>query len=69
MPPLLRTLRQSDLLYLFIGSVIGSGIFLTPGLVLGQLGGSVGYALLAWLVVLLSLLWCTNIRRIGRLQS
>jgi APA family basic amino acid/polyamine antiporter len=50
MPPLLRTLRQRDLLYLFIGSVIGSGIFLTPGLVLGQLDGSVGYSLLAWLV-------------------
>src|SRR5450755_537216 len=50
MPALQRTLRKSDLLYLFIGSVIGSGIFLTPGLVLGQLGGSVGYSLLAWLV-------------------
>ncbi|HZC66865.1 MAG TPA: amino acid permease [Candidatus Dormibacteraeota bacterium] len=50
MPPLLRTLRQRDLLYLFIGSVIGSGIFLTPGLVLGQLDGSVGYALLVWIV-------------------
>jgi basic amino acid/polyamine antiporter, APA family len=50
MPPLLRTLRQRDLLYLFIGSVIGSGIFLTPGLVLHQLGGSVGFSLLAWLV-------------------
>lgn len=50
MPPLLRTLRQRDLLFLFIGSVIGSGIFLTPGLVLGQLDGSVGYALLVWIV-------------------
>src|SRR5271156_6305060 len=50
MTPLVRTLRQRDLLYLFIGSVIGSGIFLTPGLVLQQLGGSVGDSLLAWLV-------------------
>ena len=49
MPPLLRTLRQRDLFYLFIGSVIGSGIFLTPGLVLEQLNGSVGFSLLAWL--------------------
>jgi len=49
MPPLLRTLRQRDLLYLFVGSVIGSGIFLTPGQVLHQLGGSVGFSLLAWL--------------------
>lgn len=57
MPPLLRTLRQRDLLYLFVGSVIGSGIFLTPGQVLHQLGGSVGFSLLAWLAGgLLSLL-------------
>src|SRR5271165_3744442 len=45
---LARTLRERDLLYLFVGSVIGSGIFLTPGLILRQLGGSVGYSLLVW---------------------
>jgi APA family basic amino acid/polyamine antiporter len=44
-----RTLRERDLLYIFVGSVIGSGIFLTPGLILRQLGGSVGYSLLVWL--------------------
>jgi basic amino acid/polyamine antiporter, APA family len=51
-PPhlLARTLRERDLLYLFIGSVIGSGIFLTPGLILRQLHGSVGYSLLVWLL-------------------
>src|SRR5580698_1796539 len=49
MPPLLRTLRLRDLFLLFIGSVIGSGIFLTPGLILRQLNGSVGLALLVWL--------------------
>ena len=49
MPPLLRTLRFTDLLLLFIGSVIGSGIFLTPGLILRQLDGSVGFSLLVWL--------------------
>lgn len=49
MPPLLRTLGLRDLLLLFIGSVIGSGIFLTPGLILGQLDGSVGFSLLVWL--------------------
>jgi APA family basic amino acid/polyamine antiporter len=49
MPPLLRTLRFGDLLLLFIGSVIGSGIFLTPGLILRQLDGSVGFSLLVWL--------------------
>lgn len=50
MPPLIRTLRFRDLLLLFIGSVIGSGIFLTPGLIFRQLNGSVGYALLVWVV-------------------
>ena len=45
---LARTLRERDLLYLFVGSVIGSGIFLTPGLILRQLGGSVGWSLLVW---------------------
>jgi APA family basic amino acid/polyamine antiporter len=48
MPPLVRTLRQRDLLLLFVGSVIGSGIFLTPGLILRQLNGSVGFSLLVW---------------------
>src|SRR5258708_20225703 len=50
MPPLVRTLRLPDLLLLFIGSVIGSGIFLTPGLILRQLNGSVGFSLLVWVV-------------------
>jgi APA family basic amino acid/polyamine antiporter len=45
---LARTLRERDLLYLFVGSVIGSGIFLTPGLILRQLSGSIGYSLLVW---------------------
>jgi basic amino acid/polyamine antiporter, APA family len=50
MPPLLRTLKFRDLLLLFIGSVIGSGIFLTPGLIFRELDGSVGLSLLVWLV-------------------
>ncbi len=50
MPELVRTLRLRDLLLLFIGSVIGSGIFLTPGLIFRQLDGSVGLSLLVWLV-------------------
>ena len=49
MPPLLRTLRLRDLYLLFVGSVIGSGIFLTPGLILRQLDGSVGFSLLVWI--------------------
>jgi basic amino acid/polyamine antiporter, APA family len=48
MPALHRTLRPRDLLLLFIGSVIGSGIFLTPGLILRQLHGSVGFSFLVW---------------------
>jgi amino acid transporter len=44
-----RTLRERDLLLLFIGSVIGSGIFLTPGLILRQVGGSVGASMLVWI--------------------
>jgi basic amino acid/polyamine antiporter, APA family len=49
MPPLIRTLRLTDLLFLFIGSVIGSGIFLTPGLILRRVDGSVGLSLLVWI--------------------
>src|ERR1700736_4156801 len=45
---LVRTLRLRDLYLLFIGSVIGSGIFLTPGLILRQVDGSVGLSLLVW---------------------
>ena len=48
MSQLVRTLNVRDLLLLFIGSVIGSGIFLTPGLILRQLDGSVGLSLLVW---------------------
>src|SRR5712675_3393708 len=50
MPALLRTLRERDLFLLFIGSVIGSGVFLTPGLILRQLDGSVGLSFLVWMI-------------------
>ena len=50
MPELIRTLRLRDLFLLFVGSVIGSGIFRTPGPILRQVGGSVGIALLVWIV-------------------
>jgi len=50
MPELVRTLRFRDLLFLFIGSVIGSGIFRTPGPILRQVGGSVGISMLVWIV-------------------
>jgi basic amino acid/polyamine antiporter, APA family len=49
MPALIRTLRLRDLLFLFIGSVIGSGIFLSPGLILRQVNDSVGLSMLVWI--------------------
>jgi APA family basic amino acid/polyamine antiporter len=50
MPQLTRTLGFRDLTLITIGSVIGSGIFLVPGPVIRQVGGSMGVALLVWLV-------------------
>jgi basic amino acid/polyamine antiporter, APA family len=50
MTNLVRTIRLRDLLYLFVGSVIGSGIFIAPGLILRQVNGSVGLSLLVWIV-------------------
>src|SRR6202011_2568513 len=48
MTTLARTLAFRDLLYLFVGAVIGSGIFITPSMILRQLNGSVGLAMLVW---------------------
>src|SRR5438094_8256845 len=48
MPKLVLTLRFRDLLILFIGSVIGSGIFRSPRPILRQVNGSVGLSLLVW---------------------
>jgi len=50
MATLVRTLRLRDLLLLVLGSVIGSGIFLTPGLILRQVHGSVGLSMMVWVV-------------------
>src|SRR2546425_12388528 len=49
MSQLVRTLSLRDLFLLFIGSVIGSGLFLVPGGILRQVGGSVALALLVWI--------------------
>jgi APA family basic amino acid/polyamine antiporter len=52
-----RTLGLRDLVLLVIGSVIGSGIFLVPGIVLKQTGGYVGPMMIVWAVAgVLSLL-------------
>ena len=48
MTQLVRTLRLRDLVFIFVGGVIGSGIFLTPGIILRQVNGSAGMALLVW---------------------
>jgi APA family basic amino acid/polyamine antiporter len=49
--PTLRVLiKTHDLVLLTIGMVIGSGIFLVPGLVLRQSGGVVWLAALVWLI-------------------
>jgi APA family basic amino acid/polyamine antiporter len=45
-----RVLRLHDLALLIVGTVIGSGIFLVPALVLKTVGNSVPLALLAWLL-------------------
>lgn len=50
MTKLARTLGFRDLLFIVIGSVIGSGIFLSPGAVLGQVNTAIIPALTVWLV-------------------
>jgi len=50
MSRLRRTLGFTDLVMLTLGTVIGSGIFLVPGVVLKQTQGRLGVALLVWIV-------------------
>src|SRR5690348_2243812 len=45
-----RTLGLADLVLLTLGTVIGSGIFIVPGVVLRQTDGRLGVALLVWIV-------------------
>src|SRR5437660_4176462 len=45
-----RVLRLPDLVLLIIGTVIGSGIFLVPGLVIKAVGNSLLVALSIWVV-------------------
>lgn len=50
MTELKRTLTARDLTLLVVGTVIGSGIFVSPGSVLREVGNGIGPALLVWLV-------------------
>lgn len=50
MSELRRTLGFGDVVLLTLGTVIGSGIFLVPAVVLRQTGGSLSLALTAWIV-------------------
>jgi len=66
MSSLNRTLTLRDLILIVIGTVIGSGIFLVPGLVIKQTGGSIGVALLVWLAAgVLSLLGALTYGEMG----
>jgi APA family basic amino acid/polyamine antiporter len=61
-----RTLSLKDLVFIVIGSVIGSGIFLVPGTVLRQSDASVGVALIVWSVAgVLSLLGALTYAEMG----
>ena len=45
-----RVLRLHDLVLLIVGTVIGSGIFLVPGIILRDVGNSLPVALSVWVV-------------------
>src|SRR5205807_4618226 len=60
-----RTLSLRDLIFITVGTVIGSGIFLTPGGVVRD-AGSGGMALAAWIVGgVLSLLGALTFAELG----
>ena len=68
-PALERVLGLRQLIYIVIGTVIGSGIFIVPGAVLRQTGGSAGLALLVWIAGgVLSLLGALTYAELGALH-
>ena len=50
MSELRRTLGFADVVMLTLGTVIGSGIFLVPAVVLRQTGGNLSLSITAWIV-------------------
>jgi APA family basic amino acid/polyamine antiporter len=69
MTSLPRTLGLRDLVFLTIGSVIGSGIFLVPGAVLRQVDGLILPGLLVWLAGgVLSLLGALTYGELGAMK-
>src|SRR5437868_6892300 len=68
-PKLRRVLRLPDLVLLIIGTVIGSGIFLVPGLVIKAVGNSLLVALSVWVVGgILSLLGALTYGELGAMN-
>lgn len=64
-----RTLGFRDLVLLAMGTVIGSGIFLVPGVVLRQTGMQTGPAMLVWVVAgFLSLLGALTYAELGAMK-
>jgi basic amino acid/polyamine antiporter, APA family len=64
-----RTLSLKDLVFICMGTVIGSGIFLVPGAVLRQSDGAVGVALLVWFIAgILSLLGALTYGEMGAMR-
>lgn len=64
-----RTLGFRDLVLLAMGTVIGSGIYLVPGVVLRQTGGHAGTAMLVWIVAGgLSLLGALTYAELGAMK-
>ena len=64
-----RTLGFTDLVLLTVGTTIGSGIYLVPGIVLRQTGMQTGPAMLVWVVAgVLSLLGALTYAELGAMK-
>jgi APA family basic amino acid/polyamine antiporter len=64
-----RTLGLTDLTLIAMGTVIGSGIFLVPGVVLRQTGGQTGPAIVVWIAAgILSLLGALTYAEMGAMK-